>query len=90
MVKQRGNVVAHGLERKGTVGVRRAAVTLQLDRDYLAGLCQRLEQRHHLANRHQAAVQHDQRFTLSVDLVIEFDALHVGVARGDGREPGAG
>lgn len=35
LVKQRGNVVAHGLERKRAVRVRRAAVALQFDRDHL-------------------------------------------------------
>ena len=90
LVEQRGDVVAQGLEAHRTVGVRRAAVALQLDRDHLAGLRQRLEQRGHFADRHQAAVQQHQRFALPVDLVIELDAVHVGIAGGDGRQRRAG
>jgi hypothetical protein len=35
-------------------------------------------------------MQQDQRFTVSVDLVIELDAVDVGIAGGDGRERRAG
>lgn len=83
LVEQRGNVVAHGLERKRAVGVRRAAVALQFDRDHLMGLREGLEQRGHFADRHQSAVQQDERSTLSVDLMIELDAVHLGIAGGD-------
>jgi hypothetical protein len=90
MIKQRGNVVAHSLKRQRPVGVCRAAMALQLDRDYLAAIRQGRERRHHLADCHQAAVQQDQRFTPSVDLVIQLDTIHVDMAGGDGRELRAG
>jgi hypothetical protein len=43
-------------------------------------LRQRLHPRLHLADRRRPAVDQHQRFAVAVDLVIELDAVHVGVA----------
>jgi hypothetical protein len=77
MFDQGGDVVAHGFELERSVSIGSAAMALELDRDHLAMAGKRLDQRCHLANGHETAMQKDQRVTLAVYFVIELHSVHL-------------
>ncbi len=79
VVDEGRDVVGHQPDVDRPIDVRRAAVALEVDHDDLVALRQRGEYRpEHLA-RHESAVQQDHRSPGPVGLVVEVDAVDLGV-----------
>src|SRR5438045_1668886 len=76
---ERGDVVGHELRLERSIDVGRTAVALQIDGDDLPTLRERRQVGTKHRARAQSAVQQDERITRSLDLVVELDAVHVGV-----------
>jgi hypothetical protein len=79
VLDQSTDIVSHRLESQWTVDVHRAPVGLQVGGYDLPAL---REQRQDLAehlDRADAAVEQDQWFSGTVDLVVHLEAVHVGI-----------
>ena len=82
VVDEGRDVVGHEPDVDRPIDVRGAAVPLEVDRDDLVALGQRGEYRpEHLA-RHEPAVEQDHRSPGPVGLVVEVDAVDLGVLAG--------
>ena len=82
VVDEGRDVVGHEPDVDRPIDVGGAPVPLEVDRDDLVALRQRGEDRpEHLA-RHEPAVQQDQRPPGPVGLVVEVDAVDLGVLAG--------
>src|SRR5205809_466704 len=89
MVDERGDVVGHEADVYRSIDVSGTAMSLQVDGDDLVALCEHWQNRpEHLA-RSKPTVQQDQRASGPVGLVVEVDAVDLGVlaAALDGGSP---
>ena len=91
VVDERRDVIGHEPDVDRPIDVGRAPVALEVGEDDLVVLGQRWQGRsEHLAGS-EPAVQQDHRPSGAVDLVVEVDAIHIGVFAGDlrlGRQVG--
>src|SRR5882672_740586 len=82
MVDERRNVAGHQPDVDRSIDVSGAAVSLQVDGDDMVALCeQRQDGPEHLA-RPESAMQQDERPPAPMSLVIEVDAVDLGVLAG--------
>ena len=79
VVDEGHDVVGHESDVDRPIDVRGAPMSLEVDRDHLVPFRQRWEHRPEHLTRHEPAVQQDHRSARPVRLVVEADAVDVGV-----------
>ena len=82
VLDQGGDVVGHQRDAQGAIDVGRAPMALQVDGDHLAALGERREVGAKHLDGAETAVQQDERSARAVALVVQLDAVHVGVMAG--------
>ena len=79
VLDQGGDIVRHQPDAQGSIDVGRPPVALQVDGDDLPAVGERGKVGPEHLERAEAAMQQDERSARSSGLVIELDAVHVGV-----------
>src|SRR5207253_3190404 len=79
VLDERGDVFGHQLGADRSIDVGRSAVSLQVRGDDLTALRERRKVGAEHRNRAEASVEQDERMPRSLDLVVELDAVDIGV-----------
>src|SRR2546423_862650 len=90
MVNKAGDVVGHQPNVDWSIDVSGTTVSLQIGGDDLVALRKLGYDGPEHLTRHESAVQEDQRPSRTVGLVVEVDAVHLGVLAGALRVGGHG
>src|SRR5262249_29687261 len=79
LIQQRGGIFSHLLKREGAVEVIGVSVSLQLDRDYLTGLCQRWKNGAPCFNEAERSMKQHERLTRTMDFIVHLEAVNFGI-----------